>query len=203
MIGSTDSHTAMASAEEETPASDALDEDGLVIQTYLSCVLVIVPATGFGEQALRFARSSLANVHVGTRSVSSQYDEEVMGRLQDGFMVDERLAGQSMENYSGLLICGGESDELASDADVLRLVKAASLAGKLIASYGNGLGALAAAGVLKGVRVTGSSSCSDAARQAGASYSGRQVEVSGHVVTALDESSGMRFGKALAQIVAI
>jgi putative intracellular protease/amidase len=191
------------SADQQAAQDAGLDEDGLVIQTYLSTVLVVVPASGYGEQAMRFARSSLANVHVGTRSVSREFDAEIKGRLQDEFLVDEPLAGQSMERYSGILICGGESEELSADADVQRLLGEAAAAGKMIACYGNGLAALARAGVIKGKRVTGDPSCADAARKAGGKYTGRQLEVAGQVITALDESSGMRFGKALAQVVGI
>lgn len=191
------------SADPETAQDANLDEEGLVIQKYLSTVLVVVPEHGFGEQALRFARSSLANVHVGTRSVSRQYDGEVKGRLQDEFQVDEELSGQSMENYSGILICGGEGDELANDGDVQRLLKEASAADKLIASYGNGLAALANAGVIKGKRVTGTESCREGAKRAGGKYTGRQLERAGKLITTLDENSGMRFGKALAHVVGI
>lgn len=190
-------------ADQETDQDAALDEDGLIIQSYLSRVLVVVPASGFGEQALRFARSSLAAIRVGTLSVSRQYDEAVVGRLQDEFLVDERLEGQSMQDYSGILICGGESAELADDADVRRLLTEAHAAEKLIASYGNGLAALAAAGVVRGKRVTGSPECEAVTRRAGGKYTGRQLEVAGNLVTSLDESAGMRFGKALASVVGI
>ena len=190
-------------ADQDKDQDATLDEDGLVIQTYLSRVLVVVPAKGFGEQAMRFARSSLAAVRVGTLSVSREYDEMVVGRLQDEFLVDEKLEGQRMEDYSGILICGGEGAELADDPDVRRLLTEANASKKLIASYGNGLAALASAGVVRGKRVTGTPETQDAAKRAGGKYTGRQIEESGHVVTSLDESAGMRFGKALASVVGI
>ena len=37
-------------------------------------VLVVVPPSEFGDESLRYARSSLSNVHVGTRSVSTRAD---------------------------------------------------------------------------------------------------------------------------------
>ncbi|MCB9916098.1 MAG: DJ-1/PfpI family protein [Planctomycetes bacterium] len=190
-------------AEPETAPDAALDEDGIPIQKYLARVLVVVPEQGFGEQAYRFARSSLAGIRVGTRAVSRQFDEMVKGRLQDEFLVDEHLEGQDMADYAGVIVCGGESDELATDAEVRRLVTAAAAAGKLVAAYGNGLAALANAGVVKGKRVTGAPECEADARRAGAKYTGRQLEEAGNVITALDESAGMRFGKALAQAVGI
>jgi hypothetical protein len=43
----------------------------------------------------------------------------------------------------------------------------------------------------------------DAVRRAGGRYTGRETEVSGNVITARDEGAGMRFGKALAEVVRI
>jgi hypothetical protein len=43
----------------------------------------------------------------------------------------------------------------------------------------------------------------EAVQRAGAKVSGRQLEVDGLLVTASDDSAGMRFGKALAALVGI
>jgi putative intracellular protease/amidase len=181
-----------------------LDEDGLVIQTYDSMVLVVVPPEGFGDQILRYARSSLYNVSVGTRSVAQDPDTDVKGRLQDEFLVDGPLAGESMDAYTGIVIAGCEGpNPLANDGQVQTLLRAAHADGKLIAAWGNGLEALAAAGVVKGRKVTGDVSAESATKSAGGKYTGRQLEVSNHLVTAVDEGSGMRFGQALAEVVRI
>ena len=83
-----------------------LDEDGLAVRKYLSRVLVVLPPEGFGDQILRYARSSLYNVHVGTVSAAADPDKAVKGRLQDEFLVDEGIAGQDMSRYSGILALG-------------------------------------------------------------------------------------------------
>ena len=190
---------AMADAQEQE-----LDEDGLVVQKYHSKVLVVMPPAGFGDQMLRYARSSLYNVHVGSTSVAADADAMVQGRLQDEFLVDESLDGQRMEDYSGILIVACEgANPLAEDERVLELVRAADRDGKLIATWGNGLAVLTRAGVVRGKKVTGAADCVDAAKAAGARTSGREVMTSGHVVTARDEGAGMRFGQALAEIVRI
>ena len=71
-------------------------------------VLVVVPPRDFGDQILRYARSSLYNVSVGTRSVASDPDQVVKGRLQDEFLVDGPIAGESMEDYTGIVVAGEE-----------------------------------------------------------------------------------------------
>ena len=181
-----------------------LDEDGLVVQKYNSKVLVVMPPEGFGDQILRYARSSLYNVHVGTTSVACDAEAEVTGRLQDSFLVDEGLDGQSMDSYSGVLVVGCEGENpLAGEPRVLELIRAADRDGKLIATWGNGLAALARAGVVRGRKVTGAAACRQEAVAAGARFSGREVVVAEHLVTARDEGAGMRFGQALVDLVRI
>ncbi|MFT5050438.1 MAG: putative intracellular protease/amidase [Chlamydiales bacterium] len=185
-------------------AEQELDADGLVIQKYDSTVLVVLPPKGFGEQVLRYARSSLYNVHVGTYSVSTVVDELIEGRLQDAFMVDGPLSDASMDSYSGLLVVGGEgASGLAQDAQVLALVKAAHADGKLVAGWGDAVEVLALAGVVKGQKVTGTRSYQGLVEQHGGKYTGREIQTSGHIITARDEGAGMRFGQALAERVRI
>jgi protease I len=186
------------------PKAAQLDEHGLVVQKYTSMVLVLVPERDFAEETLRYARSSLYNVHVGTWSVSTRTEQMLKGRLQDEFLPDGPLAGASMDAYSGLIVVGGEGAlELAREADALRLVREAAKAGKMIGAWGEALAVLVEAGVVKGKRVTGAASLKSAALARGARYTGTQVERDGTLVTGFDDASGMRFGKALAQIVGI
>ena len=88
-------------------AKTEVDEHGLVVHRYTSTVLVVVPPSAFAETTLRYARSALFNVHVGTRVVSSQDGAFLRGELQDEFQVDGSLATEHMDGYSGLLLCGG------------------------------------------------------------------------------------------------
>jgi putative intracellular protease/amidase len=186
-------------------APDAeLDADGLVVQKYRSMVLVVVPARDFGDECLRYARSSLYNVHVGSRVVSVQSVEALRGRLQDEFLAEGTLAEEDAAAYSGVIFAGGEGAlELARNEDALRLARDAARSAKLIGAWGHAVAILSAAGLLKGRRVTAHPSIREALRQGGAKVSTRQVEVDGNLVTGIDESSGMRFGKALATIVGL
>jgi protease I len=191
-------------SKKEAPPSAEVDADGLVVQKYRSQVLLVVPPRDYGEECLRYTRSSLHNVHVGTRSVSLDTATEIRGRHQDEFLADELLSGASLERYSGVIFAGGEGAlQLVEDPDALRLAREALAQKKLLAAWGHATAILARAGVLKGKRVTGHPSVRDALVRAGAKYSGRQVESDGSLVTGLDDAAGMRFGKALAAIVGI
>ena len=174
------------------------DEDGLVVQRYDRNVLFVLPPEGYGDQILRYARSSLYNVAIGSRAVTCSEDQMAKGRLQDEVMADGSLDGETMASYDGIIVCGCDgTNPLVSDERVAKLLREAHADGKLIGTWGNGLEALTRAGVVKGRKVTGSPDLADAAKKAGARFTGRQLEAAGHVVTALDEGSGMRFGQAL------
>jgi protease I len=185
-------------------AKEKVDEHGLVVHEYTSTVLVVVPPSGYAETTLRYARSALFNVHVGTRVVSSQDGAFLRGELQDEFQVDGSLARETMEPYSGLILCGGVGAAwLGEQPDVLRLVREAHAHDKLIGAWGLATGALALAGVVKKKRVTGDRSLRALHEDAGARFTGTQVERDGRLVTGLDDASGFRFGKALVQVVGI
>ena len=190
----------MAKKKEEKP-EPKLDADGIVIHEYQHTVLVIVPPDGFGEQGVCFARSMLTNVRIASLVASSRYDEILKGRLQEFFLADMTLDDVDSSKYSGVLISSGDTNELASDERVLKIVREMAAAGKLVAALGNGLDVLARAGVIKGKRVTGLHSCEESAKKAGAKYTGRQVEVSGNIVTAVDECSGIRFGRSMIDVI--
>lgn len=193
----------MSKKTEAAPGAE-LDADGLVVQKYKSVVLVVVPASEFSEECLRYARSSLYNVHVGTRSVSTQAQDLIKGRHQDEFMVDGPLEGVSLEGFSGVVFVGGEgAAALSEHPDALRLAREAVQQKKLLAAWGRSVEVLARAGVVKGKRLTGDPSLRASVEKAGGKFTTRQVEVDGLLVTGLDDAAGMRFGKALAAIVGI
>lgn len=190
--------------KEAAPAEPQVDEDGLVIHRYASTVLVVVPAKGFAETAFRYARSALFNVHVGTWSVSSEDQAFVEGELQDEFQVDGPLKDARMEDYSGVVFCGGPGAlEMAQQEAVQRLARDAVAEEKLIAAWGQSVAVLARAGVVRKRRVTGDPSLREMLEAAGARYTGTQVQVDGKMVTAFDDAAGLRFGKALVEIVGI
>ncbi|MAF67363.1 MAG: hypothetical protein CMJ84_17115 [Planctomycetes bacterium] len=184
--------------------TEEIDADGLAIQEHRSTVLIVVPNEDFDDQTLRHVRSSLKNVHVGTRAVSTRTDATVSGRLQDEFQVDGEVHSVSLEEHVGVVFVGCERDTaFLSDPDVLRLATEAASTGKLIGAWGLATLVLARAGILRKRRVTGAAAVAEEVERAGGRYEGRQIVVDDHLVTGIDESSGLRLGKALAQQVRI
>ncbi|MEM7516064.1 MAG: hypothetical protein AAF368_03955, partial [Planctomycetota bacterium] len=124
--------------EPENAADDGLDEDGLQIQKYVSMVLVVVPNEDYMEQTLRHARSSLYNIHVGTRSVAADTESLLQGRLQDEFMVDGPLSEASLDGYEGVIFVGGKGAlELCDNEHALRLAREAATHNKMIGAWGH------------------------------------------------------------------
>lgn len=188
-------------AENEEPE---VDEHGLKIQSYVSTCLVIVPEHDYAETTLRYARSSLYNVHVGTRSVSTSDDGLIQGMMQDEFQVDGRVEGESMNDYSGLVLVGGPGAmDLCEHPDVIRLTQEASRGKKMIAAWGHSTAILARAGVCKGRKVTGDDAVADLVRKAGGKFTGSQVVRDGHLITACDDAAGFRMGREMIQMVGI
>jgi len=183
---------------------EELDEHGLVVHEHLSTVLVVVPPRDYAETTMRYARSALYNVHVHTFSVSTQDQDAIKGELQDEFQADGRIDEARMDDYTGVLFCGGPGAlELATDPDAVRLAREAHAQGKLVAAWGHAVAVLLAAGILAKRKVTGDPSLAEAIRRAGGRYTGVQVQRDGRLVTALDDAAGLRFGKALVEIVRI
>ncbi|MFT4540021.1 MAG: putative intracellular protease/amidase [Planctomycetota bacterium] len=191
-------------ADSKSTDEQELDADGLIIQTWKCRILIVLPPDGFGDQILRYIRSSLHNIAVGTFAVSSQSEELIKGRLQDEFLIDGPLADASMDDFAGLVICGNEGQNpLATDPKAIELIKAADTAGKVICGWGNSLDAFTKAGIVNGKRLTGPEDLAAAARAAGAKYSGREVASNKNLLTARDESSGMRLGQLLVEHIRI
>lgn len=181
-----------------------VDADGLVVQKYKSIVLVVVPPTEFGDESLRYARSSLYNVHIGTKAVSTDDNELIKGRHQDEFLPEGLLRESRMAEHSGVIFVGGEGARLYfDDPDVLRIAREAAEQKKMIGAWGHASEILARAGIVRGKKLTGDASTRAAIERAGGKFTGRQLEIDGVLVTATDDAVGMRFGKALAAIVGV
>lgn len=193
----------MAKKEATTDEQD-LDEHGLVIHKYASTVLVVVPAKDYSETTLRYAMSALFNVHVGVWSVSTDDESLLQGEFQDEFQVNGKLSDARMEDYAGLLFCGGPGAlQMADQPDAQRLAREAAAQDKLIGAWGRGVAVLAKAGIVEKRKLTGHPTLREMLEQAGARYSGTQVQRDGKLVTALDDAAGLRFGKTLVEVVRI
>lgn len=104
------------------------------------------------------------------------------------FTLNADFAGVKATDYDGLLIPGGRAPEyLRLNGDVLTLVRDFDAAGKPIAAVCHGPQILAAAGVLKGRKVSAYPACAPEITLAGAEYADIPIDGAvrdGHLVTA-------------------
>ena len=105
-----------------------------------------------------------------------------------GFTLNASFADVSAADYDALLIPGGRAPEyLRMNARVLELVRAFDDAQKPIAAVCHGAQLLAAAGILKGRRVSAYPACAAEVKLAGAEYADIAIDAAvtdGHLVSA-------------------
>ncbi len=190
--------------KKEADPNAELDADGLVVHKYVSTVCLVLPPEGYAETTMRYARSALYNVHVATHTVSTLDEGFLKGALQDELQADGKLSDVHMSDFSGVIFCGGPgAKELVQNPDAQRLAREASEQDKLLAAWGEAVGILAAAGVVRKRKITGDPALAQAIEAAGGRYTGVQVQRDGKIITGLDDAAGFRFGKALVQVVSI
>jgi protease I len=91
----------------------------------------------------------------------------------------------SPENYAGIVLSGGRAPEyIRYDQDLLRAVRFLHEQGRPIASVCHGIEILAAAGIIRGKRITTVKKCRFDAEIVGATYVDEPVVVDGNIVCA-------------------
>ena len=187
---------------ESARAEELRDADGLIVHKCAQNVLFVVPAVDFGDEALRYVRSCLFVRSIGSKVVSTSGTAALRGRLQDFFVGDGELGAASIDAFDALFFCGGEGAlGLALNPDALRLARDARRQNKLIGAWGHAIAILANADVVRGVRVTGADEIRAAIERAGGKFTARQLESDHGLCTGRDDATGMRLGRAFAELM--
>lgn len=115
-------------------------------------------------------------------------DQTYSEKRGHNFTLNADFAAAKAADYDALVIPGGRAPEyLRLDAAVLDLVRAFDAAGKPIAAICHGAQLLAAAGILKGKRVSAYPACAPEVTLAGGVYADIAIDAAvtdGHLVTA-------------------
>lgn len=115
-------------------------------------------------------------------------DQTYSEKRGHNFALNADFDKASADDYDGLVIPGGRAPEyLRLNAAVLALVRAFDAAGKPIAAVCHGAQLLAAAGVLKGRRVSAYPACRPEVELAGGEYADIAIDAAatdGHLITA-------------------
>lgn len=121
---------------------------------------------------------------------------EYRGKKGMTFYPDFALKEILHESFDCIFIPGGYApDRLRRYPEVLNLVKRHYDEGKIVCAVCHGPWVLISAGIVQGRKVTGFYAIKDDIKNAGAFYTGEEVEVDKNLITATDPSSMLKMIK--------
>lgn len=161
-------------------------------------VAVVVAFDGFRDEELFLPRNLLERRGAQV-TVLSDRTGTASGKLGGSVAVDGLVAAARAEDFDAVVFVGGPGVRAYADRpDCHALARAAAAGGRVLASICAAGAILARAGVLKGRRATCYPTEAEILRKAGAIYTGRAIEIDGHVITGDGPQSASRFGAAVA-----
>jgi len=162
-------------------------------------VLLIIAERDF--QPIEFANTKaevekVANVKIASTS------KEATSAIGEKVTIDLLLEEVKVEDYDAIIFIGGPgAEQYFSDAQALKIAKAAFAQGKIVAAICVAPIILANAGILQGKNATVWDSGGEQAgilQEKGAIYTGKAVEKDGKIITANGPAAAKAFGKAIA-----
>ena len=164
-------------------------------------VALVVAPVGFRDEEYLEPRQVLVQAGAVVHTASSA-PGTAKGKLGATAKVDLTLDALAVKDYQAVLFIGGPgAADYFTDARALRLAAEAVAAGKVVGAICIAPGILARAGLLKGRKATCFSSEEATLKKAGATCTGRDVEVDGRLVTATGPAAAKRFGEAVAKLL--
>ena len=113
-----------------------------------------------------------------------------------------RLEDIFVEDYDAIIFVGSPaSRRQLNDAVLMDIVAEAVEADKIVGAIGGSVQVLAAAGVLQGVRVTGTPAEWRSFQRAGAEYTDVAVERDGLIITARDSTAASQFARTITDVL--
>src|SRR3989338_9983398 len=105
-----------------------------------------------------------------------------------------------VNDYDAIVFVGGQGSTIYwNDRNAIDIAKEANIKGKVVASICLGSGILANAGIFKNKNATGWPETKEVIKKNGGSYTGKHVEVSGRIISALGPMDAKIFGEAIAK----
>lgn len=166
-------------------------------------VALVVAYEGFRDEELFLPRSLLERRGAKV-VVLSDRTGTATGKLGGTVEIDGLIAAARPEDFDAVVFVGGPGVRAYADRpDCHALARGAFASGRVLASICAAGAILARAGVLKGRRATCYPTEAEILRKAGATYTARNIEIDGLVITGDGPQSASRFGAAVADAVAL
>ena len=165
-------------------------------------VLFIIAPKNFRDEELTEPRRVLEGYKAKTL-VASNTLSTCTGMLGAKVTPNLTLDKVQVYDYDAVIFVGGSGSTVYyEDKTALSIARESNLKGRLTCSICLASGTLAGAGVLKGKDATGWPDTKVLVERNGGIYTGRDVEVSGRVITAKGPAVARQFGEAIAKALA-
>jgi protease I len=146
-------------------------------------VVIVAPQNGFEDVEL-FDAKRLLEMNSVQVVIASLRAGPIRSMTGNAIQADLAISDIHPADFGAIVFVGGTGTEGLFNTQPLRdLVQQAAAQRKIMAASGNAPGILAAAGVLRGARVTGIVGIQSQLMQAGAAYTGTLAEKDGPVIT--------------------
>lgn len=160
-------------------------------------VVLMVSPENFQDQELQQVQQALTNAGMTTQIASTRLGP-IHGIMGQTAYATELLGRIKADEIRGLIFIGGPGAVQLADNETAHAVALEALGqGKVVGALSIGVRVLATAGLLKQIRVTGHPSDQKRLTQAGAIFTGNEVELDGRVLTAVGPASAALFGRTL------
>ena len=165
-------------------------------------VVMIVASQKFRDEELAEPRAILAE-QGATVTLASSSLAEATGMLGAKARADVLVDQVDAGDYDAIVFVGGSgASEYFANAEAHELCRSAVAQGKLLCAICIAPGTLANAGVLKGKKATVWRGTAELLKKGGATYTSKDVEIDGRIITAAGPEAAALFGRAIADALA-
>jgi protease I len=165
-------------------------------------IVMIIASNNFRDEELLKPRDVLSKMGASITIASSSLSI-AKGMLGAQVKPDILIRDVNVDDYDAIVFIGGAgAHEYFTNATAHMIAKEAFSKGKILCAICIAPSTLANAGVLEGKKATCFSSEAANLKRKGANYTGKDVEIDGHIITGSGPSAAEKFGLAIAQALA-
>lgn len=162
-------------------------------------VLFVVADKNFRDEELFEPKSVLENYGVKI-SVADVSGKEARGMLGGRIEINITIEKVNVNDYDAIIFVGGSGSTIYWNNKIaLNIAKESFLKGKVIASICLASGTLANAGIFREKNATGWPDTKKLVEDNGGTYTGKDLEINGRVISAKGPSAAKIFGEAVAK----
>lgn len=162
-------------------------------------VLFIISAENFRDEELLEPKKVLES-YKARIVIANNTGKTSRGMLGTRADVHTTINKVDVNDYDAVVFVGGSGSTVYwNDKTALNIAKEAFLKGKVIASICLASGTLANAGIFNGRNATGWADTKILIEKNGGTYTGKDLEINGRLISAKGPSAAIKFGEAIAK----